>query len=51
VPRHLKILRNEEANKAAKEGATQAPLGDAIYTLALLKRIVKANAKRVVLRL
>jgi hypothetical protein len=46
---YLKIPGNEEANKAAKEGATLAPLGDAIYTLALLKRIIKADAKRVVL--
>jgi hypothetical protein len=46
---YLKIPGNEEANKAAKEGATLAPLGNAIYTLASLKRIVKADAKRGVL--
>jgi len=49
VLRYLKIPGNKEANKAAKEGATLTLLGNAIYTLASLKRIVKANAKRVVL--
>jgi hypothetical protein len=49
VPGYLKIPGNKEANKAAKEGATLAPPGDVIYTLASLKRIVKADAKRVVL--
>jgi hypothetical protein len=46
---YLKIPRNEEANKAAKEGATLAPLSDVIYTLALLKRIAKVDAKRVII--
>jgi hypothetical protein len=46
---YLKIPGNEEANKAAKEGATLAPPGDMIYTLASLKKIVKVDAKRAVL--
>jgi hypothetical protein len=46
---YLKIPGNKEANKAAKEGATLAPLGNVIYTLASLKRIIKADAKRAVL--
>jgi hypothetical protein len=46
---YLKIPRNEEVDKATKEGATLALLGNVIYTLASLKRIAKANAKRVVL--
>jgi hypothetical protein len=49
VPGYLKIPGNEEVNKAAKEGATLAPLSDMIYTLALLKRIAKVDAKRAVL--
>jgi hypothetical protein len=46
---YLKIPGNEEANKAVKEGATLALLGNVIYTLALLKRIAKADTKRAVL--
>jgi hypothetical protein len=49
VPRYLKIPRNKEIDKAIKEGATLALLNKAICTLALLKKIAKANAKRVVL--
>jgi hypothetical protein len=41
----LKILGNKAADKAAKEGASLAPPEKEIYTLASLKRIVKADAK------
>jgi hypothetical protein len=49
VPRHFKIPRNEEANKAIKKGAILALLNNIIYTLALFKKIVKADAKKAVL--
>jgi hypothetical protein len=47
----LKIPGNKAADKAAKEGASLAPPETEIYTLASLKRIVKADAKGALLRL
>jgi hypothetical protein len=36
VPGYVKVLGNEEANKAAKEGAAFRPLDPQTYTLASL---------------
>jgi hypothetical protein len=51
VPGYLKIPGNEEVDKATKEGASLPPPNDAIYTLASLKRIAKADAKEAAIRL
>ena len=48
---HLKILGNEEADKAAKEGMLLPVLADSICTLASLKRIAHAKAFKAARRL
>jgi len=51
VPGHLKIPGNEEADQAAKEGASLPAPDNAICTLASLKRIARAETKRSTLQL
>jgi hypothetical protein len=46
VPGHHNVHRNEEADQATKEGAALPPPAGAICTLASLKRIPQASAKR-----
>jgi hypothetical protein len=41
----LNVLGNEEANKAAKEGAALPSPANIVCTLASLKRIVRTNAR------
>ena len=51
VPGHLKIYGNEEANKAAKEGAALPLPASPICTLASLKRIARTEASKAARRL
>ena len=51
VPGHLKVLDNEEANKAVKEGAALRPLDPQTCTLASLQRIARQTALTEVTRL
>jgi len=51
VPGHLKIPGNEEADQAAKEGASLPAPADAVCSLASLKRIARTETKRTALQL